>query len=100
LAIELQHISKKYPILSVFYRYQKRFKYHILAHIFFHQTPGLEVRIPSGFHQPGRMSTETPFSPRSIRKWNKLPSAATIASSVGEFRDTLGNLPPAQFLTV
>jgi hypothetical protein len=33
LAIELQHISKKYPILSVFYRYQKRFKYHILAHI-------------------------------------------------------------------
>jgi hypothetical protein len=31
LAIELQHISKKYPILSVFYRYQKRFKYHILA---------------------------------------------------------------------
>jgi hypothetical protein len=70
------------------------------AYIFFHQTPGLEVRIPSGFHQPGRMSTETPFSPRSIRKWNNLPSAATIASSVGEFRDTLGNLPPAQFLTV
>jgi hypothetical protein len=34
LAIELQHISKKYPILSVFYRYQKRFKYHILAHMF------------------------------------------------------------------
>ena len=33
LAIELQHISKKYPILSVFYRYQKRFKYHILAHM-------------------------------------------------------------------
>ena len=29
---------------------------------FFHQTPGLEVRIPFGFHQPGRMSTETPFS--------------------------------------
>jgi hypothetical protein len=24
---------------------------------FFHQTPGLEVRIPPGFHQPGRMST-------------------------------------------
>jgi hypothetical protein len=33
LAIELQHISKKYQILSVFYGYQKRFKYHILAHI-------------------------------------------------------------------
>jgi hypothetical protein len=33
LAIELQHISKKYQILSVFYRYQKRFKYHILAHM-------------------------------------------------------------------
>jgi hypothetical protein len=33
LAIELQHISKKYPILSVFYRYQKWFKYHILAHM-------------------------------------------------------------------
>ena len=31
LAIELQHISKKYQILSVFY--QKRFKYHILAHM-------------------------------------------------------------------
>ena len=36
LAIELQHLSKKYPILSVFYRYQKRFKYHILAHMFFY----------------------------------------------------------------
>jgi hypothetical protein len=46
------------------------------------------------------MSTETPFSPRSIRDWNNLPSAATKASSVEEFRDTLGNLPPAQFLTV
>ena len=34
LAIELQHISKKYPILSVFYHYQKWFKYHILAHIY------------------------------------------------------------------
>ena len=33
LAIDLQHISKKYPILSIFYRYRKRFKYHILAHI-------------------------------------------------------------------
>ena len=33
LAIELQHISKKYPILSVFYHYQKRFKYYILAHM-------------------------------------------------------------------
>jgi hypothetical protein len=33
LAIELQHITKKYPILLVFYRYQKRFKYHILAHM-------------------------------------------------------------------
>jgi hypothetical protein len=44
-------------------------------HIFFHQTPGLEVRIPSRFHQPGRMSTETPFSPpRSIRQWNNLPT--------------------------
>jgi len=43
------------------------------------------------------MSTETPFSPRSIRDWNNLPSAATTASSVEEFRDTLGNLPPAQF---
>ena len=31
-------------------------------HIFFHQTPELEVKIPSGFHQPGRISTETPFS--------------------------------------
>jgi hypothetical protein len=29
-----------------------------------------------------------------------LPSAATTASSVEEFRDTLGNLTPAQFLTV
>ena len=27
---------------------------------FFHQTPGLEVRIPSGFHQPGKMSTQDP----------------------------------------
>ena len=34
LAIDLQHISKKYPILSVFYRSRKRFKYHILAHIY------------------------------------------------------------------
>jgi hypothetical protein len=33
MVLELQHISKKYPILSVFYRYQKRFKYHILAHM-------------------------------------------------------------------
>ena len=40
------------------------------------------------------------FPPRSIRQWNNLPSAATTASSVEEFRDTLGNLPPAQFLTV
>ena len=40
------------------------------------------------------------FFPRSIRQWNNLPSAATTASSVEEFRDTLGNLPPAQFLTV
>ena len=36
LAIELQHISKKYPILSVFYRYQKRFKYHMLARLLNH----------------------------------------------------------------
>jgi hypothetical protein len=40
------------------------------------------------------------FFSRSIREWNNLPSAATTASSVEEFRDALGNLPPAQFLTV
>jgi hypothetical protein len=34
------------------------------------------------------------FFPRSIRDWNNLPSAATTASSVEEFRETLGNLPP------
>jgi hypothetical protein len=28
------------------------------------------------------------FFPRSIREWNKLPSAAKTASSVEEFKDT------------
>jgi hypothetical protein len=40
------------------------------------------------------------FFPRSIREWNNLLSTASTASSVEEFRDTLGNLSPAQFLTV
>jgi hypothetical protein len=53
-------------------------------------------RIPSTRKDVYRNS----FFPRSIREWNNLPSAATTASSVEEFRDTLGNLPPAQFLTV
>jgi hypothetical protein len=34
LLVEETGVSREnYPILSVFYRYQKRFKYHILAHI-------------------------------------------------------------------
>jgi hypothetical protein len=53
-------------------------------------------RIPSTRKDVYRNS----FFPRSIWEWNNLPSAATTASSVEEFRDTLGNLPPAQFLIV
>jgi hypothetical protein len=53
-------------------------------------------RIPSTRKDVYRNS----FFPRSIREWNNLPSAAITASSVEEFRDTLGNITPAQFLTV
>jgi hypothetical protein len=45
-------------------------------------------------------STRKDVYRRSIREWNNLPSAATTASSVEEFMDTLSNLPPAQFQTV
>ncbi|KAK3107483.1 hypothetical protein FSP39_015480 [Pinctada imbricata] len=37
------------------------------------------------------------FFPRTIRDWNKLPSAVSSASSLEGYRTALGDLPTAQF---
>jgi hypothetical protein len=65
-----------------------------------HYTPGDSRTRGGGINTdnrpPTRKSTETPFSPRSIRDWNHLPETISSAPSLEEFRARLASVPWTQ----